>query len=75
MIDILGGMNTKEAVLTCIAVMVMFNALFVAGCIGLLNHHQTNKINLMKEEVSLKLEAVKGEILRRVNAFISHMEP
>ena len=60
MIDILGGMNTKEAILICVSVMVLVNALFVAGCIGILN---------------IKIEAVKGEIIKRINAIVSHIEP
>jgi hypothetical protein len=51
MINILEGMNIKEAVLTMAAIMVLINALFVAGCVGVLSYHQNLKINKIKNDL------------------------
>jgi hypothetical protein len=75
MTEILEALNTKQAVLLCMAAMVAVNALFVAGCVGLFNHSQAKKIILVKAEFTAQLKQVREDIIKRVNALIAAIEP
>jgi hypothetical protein len=44
MIEILEALNTKEAVILCMAALMVIFALFVVGAFGLFMHYHTNKI-------------------------------
>lgn len=62
MVDIIGSMNIKEAVLFCIFVMVFLNAVFVTGMVGIFMLFQGYAREKMSSEFRERLDRLEKAI-------------
>lgn len=63
MVDIIEGMNIKEAVLFCMFIMVLLNALLVIGFIGIFALFQSHAREKLASEIRTRLSKIERSLL------------